>query len=963
MRTGNLSRWFLEGTYPRLYVPLLLIMLLVSGVRYHFLIGSEAANIVRVADVQARLAGATLLPVLAAVPEGDVQAATGVLEKGAAGLGEAWASLRWQGPAAEPVVLERPLSSVDAPAWFERWLAIAPPIRQFDVAAADGRTGRLTITLQPGPLIAQAWDTVGVQMLISAFNICTILLLLMMIMRANLRIQRRLAVATRAFRNGHLGTRMEVSGTLESRAMAEAFNDLAGKVQSLVLSLHEAQRQYSEQQHFHRQLIDALPVPVLVRDANGNQIETNRAWQRVVHAAADDPAVSAQMTPKGDDPHAVRVPRPSLWRRLADAHDTDVRIPLADGTEKEMACHEASFTTASGAVAGKISTLLDVTDRNRAHKALGAERARVEVMLRSIGDGVITTNPNGEVTSINEAAQLLTGFTREQALGRQIDEVFRLGEDPVSHSMDTGDGSETIPGALPLPAPDVLLHRSGEHYAIEYTASAIRQPDGSAAGCVRVFRDITETRNLRHQISWHARHDALTGAYNRNALAERLTHAIFMARQKGTLLAVCMLDLDYFQAINETHGNRWGDRLLKETAKRLTAYASGPAETVARMGGDEFVLLLGDQTDIASIESRIAALLEQLAAPYAIDDRTLSTTVSIGAAVFPHDDANPDTLLRHADQAMFQAKTLGRNQVHFFDVQRDHAVQTLHIRQTRIAHAIVHGELVLHYQPKVNLRTGQVLGVEALLRWQHPEQGLLGPQHILPLIEHTELMVDLGEWVTREALRQMAVWTRAGAQWEVSINVDATHFHRPNFVARLKEFLLAAPEIDPCRLELEILESAALEDVEQMRSVMHDCQELGVRFALDDFGTGFSSLSYLKRLKAETIKIDQSFVRGLLQGGDDATLISAIVGLARAFRRHVLAEGVETPEQAARLLELGCERAQGFGIARPMPASEVLGWANAYRRTWPPLSEGDTIAEAAPIASHAQHLPTVPGQR
>ncbi|MFN7857987.1 MAG: EAL domain-containing protein [Acidovorax sp.] len=940
---------------------MLLLILLVSGVRYHFLIGAEAAGIAQVVDVETRRAGDALLPLLAAVPQDDEQSAARVLEKGAADLGQAWASLRWQLDTAKPVVLEQPLSPVDAPGWFVRWLNVDSPMRQFEIAAADGRSGRLSITLQTGSLVATAWNTVRAQLLVSAFIIVTILLLLTLIMRANMRTLRRLAVATRTFRNGHLGTRMEVSGSLESRAMAKAFNDLAGKVQSLVMSLQEAQRLHSEQLHFNQQLIDALPVPVLVRDANGNQIQTNRAWQRIVQACAEDPATKALARLEGDEQQAAWVPRQSLSMRLAGAQNSDVRIPFADGTERQMAYHVSSYASTSGATAGTISTLVDVTERNRVQQALRAEKARNQVMLGCIGDGVITTDPNGQIDSINEAAQLLTGFTRDQALGRPIDEVFRLREEPVNRAADTDDGRETIPGALPFPAPDVLLHRSGEHFAIEYTAAAVRQDDGSAKGCVRVFRDITETRNLRHQISWHARHDALTGVYNRSALAERLTHAIFVARKKGTLLAVCMLDLDHFQAINEAHGNRLGDRLLKETAKRLSAYASGPSETVARMGGDEFVLLLGDQPDIASIESRIAALLDQLATPYAIDDRTLSTTVSIGAAVFPQDDANPDTLLRHADQSMFQAKTLGRNQVHFFDVQRDHAVQTLHTRQTRIARAILHGELVLYYQPKVNLRTGQMLGVEALLRWQHPEQGLLGPQHVLPLIEDTDLMVDLGEWVIREALRQMGVWTQAGAQWEVSVNVAATHFHRSNFVSRLKELLLSAPDLDPRRLEMEILESAALQDVEQMRCVMRDCQELGVRFALDDFGTGFSSLSYLKRLQAETIKIDQSFVRGLLLDGDDATLISAIVGLAHAFRRHVLAEGVETPQQATRLLELGCERAQGFGIARPMPAHEVLAWADAYRRTWPTVLGGEALAEGAPTASPMLNTPTAPG--
>jgi EAL domain-containing protein (putative c-di-GMP-specific phosphodiesterase class I) len=258
-------------------------------------------------------------------------------------------------------------------------------------------------------------------------------------------------------------------------------------------------------------------------------------------------------------------------------------------------------------------------------------------------------------------------------------------------------------------------------------------------------------------------------------------------------------------------------------------------------------------------------------------------------------------------------------------------VQTKHSKQTRVAQALAHGELRVYYQPKVNMRTKQVIGMEALLRWQHPEEGLLGPVHFLPLVEASELIDDIGEWVLHQALAQMKIWAAMGHAWMVSVNIAARHFHRADFVTRLKEILGAHPDVPPTMLELEILESAALEDVQHMCNVMESCQALGVRFSLDDFGTGFSSLSYLKRLPAETIKIDQSFVRGILDSHDDLTLVTAIVALAKAFHRHVIAEGVETEAQGQRLLELGCELGQGFGIGRPMPARDVARWANDYR--------------------------------
>lgn len=924
MRTGNLSTWLLRGTYPRLFVPILLIIVLVTGVRYHLLVESETAEVRRHAASELRRVADAVLPALSSVPPWDAEEQAAQLQAELARLGPGIQTLTWQVGSGTAVDVAAPALAATAPPWFAAWIDIAPPTQHFGQAVTGGQTGRLTVTLQAAPLVAQIWNTVVVQACISALNIFTILFLLTLLLRANARMLRRLAEATDAFRNGRLDTRMAATGTLESRAMANTFNDMAGKIQSLVLSLRETQQLQSEQLHFTRQLIDALPLPVFVRDANGAYLDVNRAWQRLFH-----PRTSVGMAPASPPSYPQEL-APGRSTRIAQAENNEIRIfPANHEPPRDMAYYEAPFTTTRGTLAGTIGTLVDVTERKRAQEALRTEKERAEVTLASIGDGVISTDLAGHIETINEAAQLMTGFTADQAVGRQLDDVFRLYEELASRSAGSASWRETVPGALQPAAQEVLIHRSGERYAIEYTASAIRKADGTAVGCVLVFRDVTETRNLRHQISWHARHDPLTGLYNRAALAERLTHAIFVARQKGLLLAVCVLDLDYFQAVNDAHGQRVGDRLLKETARRLGAFVT-PQDAVARMGGDEFVLLLGELADLPAIEARVGTLMQQLAAPYAIDDRVLHTTVSIGVAVFPNDEANPDTLLRHADQAMCQAKSQGRNQMHVFDVEHDHAVQTQHSRQTRVARALHAGELVLHYQPKVNLRTGEILGLEALLRWEHPELGLLGPQHVLPVIEDAELEAELGEWVLRQALSQMRQWTGAGMSWEVSVNISAQHFHRPNFVERLKDILHTCPEVAAGRLELEILESAALQDMQYMRQMMQSCQAVGVRFALDDFGTGFSSLSYLKRLPAETIKIDQSFIGGLLENGDDLTLVSAIVALAAAFGRHVVAEGVETAEQCAKLLELGCERAQGFGIARPMPSHEVLPWAKDY---------------------------------
>jgi diguanylate cyclase (GGDEF)-like protein/PAS domain S-box-containing protein len=901
-------------------------MALATGLRYHTLLTTETEEAKARASAELGRIGHILLPALTQLKTPTTQALEEALHDGTRDLPRELKTVRWQVDSTTLAVLRHPLEQATTPVWFSDYLSIKPPERQFTRQLQDGRTGVLTVTLWPGALEAQIWRTVVVQSRISALNMFTILLLLTLLLRANARMLARLAKASDQFKQGHLDTRMVVSGSLEARAMARTFNDMAAKVQSLVHSLRETQHLQSEQLHFTRQLIDALPLPLFVRSATGESLDSNKAWRHLFEAPP-----TYQLNRLADDELSGPEKSTALQSLLVtQAQGSEIQVHPINLPARDMAYYQAQFTTTDGATAGTIGTLVDITERKQVQEALHAEKERAEVTLASIADGVITTDPAGHIETINEAAQFMTGYTAQQAVGRSLHDVFKLYEKPLS--LLTGD--EPGPQTSPLPTQkathQVLIHRSGERYAIEYTAAPIRQGNGTAAGRVLVFRDVTETRNLRQQISWHARHDALTGLYNRNALAVRLTHAIFTARSQGTLLAVCMLDLDHFQAINDQHGIVVGDRLLKEVALRLSAFVTH-SDAVARMGGDEFVLLLGDMAHPQAIENRLLLLLKQLSQPYAIDDLALHCTASVGVAVFPQDNAGPDTLLRHADQAMCQAKAAGRNQTHFFDVRLDQEVQTLHSQQTRVAQALRNNELRLYYQPKVNMRTGQIIGMEALMRWQHPELGLLGPHDIFPLVSDTDLIVDIGEWVLREALAQMRAWTRAGMAWSVSVNIAARQFHCSNFVDRLKEILRSCPEVSPKRLELEILESAALEDIQYMRQMMKRCQALGVQFALDDFGTGFSSLSYLKRLPAETIKIDQSFVKGILNDQDDLTLVSAIVSLAAAFHRHVIAEGVETQAHCDKLLQLGCERGQGFGIAPPMPAQEVVGWVHGYQ--------------------------------
>jgi diguanylate cyclase (GGDEF)-like protein len=392
---------------------------------------------------------------------------------------------------------------------------------------------------------------------------------------------------------------------------------------------------------------------------------------------------------------------------------------------------------------------------------------------------------------------------------------------------------------------------------------------------------------------------------------------------------VCLFDLDHFQQVNDALGHAIGDEVLKQVASRLHDFA-GQRHYVARLGGDEFVLLLPEMHSRVAVEVAMERLMTALSRDYLCEGQTVAMSASAGIAVFTGNEVSADSLLRQADQALYQAKIMGRKRFHFFDADLDEQVRTHHNRRTEVRSALRAGELRLYYQPKLDMRKGRIIGMEALLRWQHPVRGVVGPAEFLPIVEHSDVIVDIGEWVLREALRQLQQWRVFDPTWVISVNIAARHFQRSDFVDRLTTILSEFPDVPPHMLELEILESSALSDINHVRSIMLDCQALGISFALDDFGTGYSSMSYLKRLPADVLKIDQSFVRNMLVDRDDLHLVSAVIGLARSFGLGVIAEGVETVEHGAMLMRLGCDLVQGYGIARPMPADDVLEWVDGF---------------------------------
>ncbi|MGB4362221.1 MAG: bifunctional diguanylate cyclase/phosphodiesterase, partial [Rhodoferax sp.] len=383
-------------------------------------------------------------------------------------------------------------------------------------------------------------------------------------------------------------------------------------------------------------------------------------------------------------------------------------------------------------------------------------------------------------------------------------------------------------------------------------------------------------------------------------------------------------------------------------------------DTLARLGGDEFVAVLVDVANDAELLPMLNRLLAAIAEPIVFNDARLQVTASLGVTFYPQEsDIDADQLQRQADQAMYQAKLLGKNRFHIFDPEHDRSVRGHNESIEEIRKALGGGQLTLYYQPEVNMRSGRLVGVEALIRWQHPTRGLLGPGLFLPVIENHALAIDVGEWVIHTALDQVQAWQAQGLDLPVSVNVGARQLQQRDFLARLQTILAQHPTVLSGRLELEVLETTALEDISGVTHVIEQCRLMGVLFALDDFGTGYSSLNYLKRLPVARIKIDQSFVRDMLDDADDLAILQGVIGLAHAFKREVIAEGVETLAHGSALLQLGCELAQGYGIAKPMPGAELLQWSRRWQAdaTWmrglsqqpsaPPLAASITPLKAA----------------
>ena len=559
-------------------------------------------------------------------------------------------------------------------------------------------------------------------------------------------------------------------------------------------------------------------------------------------------------------------------------------------------------------------------DRAVYSDALFEEKERAVVTLDSIGDAVVSTDVSGELTYMNAIAERLTGWPLEEALGRPLEEVLRIVDtetrEPALNPMLLAIRDDK---SVALKPNCVLVRRDGIESAIEDSVSPIHDRHGAVTGAVMVFHDVSAARAMTLKMSYLAQHDSLTDLPNRVLLNDRLNEAINLSSRYRRKLAVIYLDLDHFKHINDSLGHVVGDRLLQSVARRLFACVRS-SDTVSRLGGDEFVVLLWEVRHAQDAALTAIKILETLRLPHHIEEHALHITASIGIVTYPDDATDAETLLKRADLAMYHAKDAGRDSFQYFKLEMNARAIERQTVEENLRHAIERNELALHYQPKLDLVTGKVIGAEALIRWHHPARGMIAPKTFISIAEDSGLIVPLGRWVLREACRQARAWQVSGLPaLGMSINVSSVELRSPGFVAGLRATLIDSG-LEPRLLELELTEAVLIDDSRSIAAVLREVKHIGVRLALDDFGTGYSSLTHLKRFPIDALKIDRSFVRDLATDSKDASIVTAMIGMGRNLHMQVVAEGVETRQQLEILRDSGCHQAQGYYFGRPVPS-------------------------------------------
>jgi len=675
-----------------------------------------------------------------------------------------------------------------------------------------------------------------------------------------------------------------------------------------------------------RQVIESSPIPYILVGRDRKVSFINPAFTELYGYTLDDLPTLALWWGKTNVSNGYLKSINKWWSaslvdKTLPSSSEEVSIQCSDGNERVALL---SVSPLHDAVNNELLLVVyDITSRKQAEQKIHFS----EQIFRQAHEGIVVTDIQRRILEVNPAFTEITGYSPQEALqntpammksGKHNDAFFQqMWQRLESQGYWQGEIWNR--------------HKEGHLYALLLTITAMTNPQGEKQYYVGLFSDITQSKTQQEKLELMAHYDVLTHLPNRVMFADRFSQAVAHSQRLGTWVGVCFLDLDDFKPVNDTHGHNMGDLLLIDVADRLRASVR-EEDTISRFGGDEFAILFRDINSHEQCEQLLTRLHQTLAEPYWINNHRIVISASSGIALYPMDNVDLDTLLRHADQAMYQAKITGRNAFRLFNPELNQQVMQKHHVVHRLREALLNDEFVLHYQPEINMKTGEVIAVEALIRWQHPEQGLLFPGEFLSVMEGTELEFDLDQWVIDSALRQLQQWQKAGLNFVVSVNIAANHLHTINFIQSLQQILSRYPDIKPAALQLEILESSALGDVQTLSRIIDECRhQVGVQIALDDFGTGYSSLSHLRHLAANSVKIDQSFVRDMLEDPNDYNIVDGVISLAKAFNRQVVAEGVETIEHGLMLLSMGCELAQGYQIARPMPAENIQQWCQHFQ--------------------------------
>lgn len=557
-------------------------------------------------------------------------------------------------------------------------------------------------------------------------------------------------------------------------------------------------------------------------------------------------------------------------------------------------------------------------------KALYNEKMRAEIALNSISDAVICTDINGRVDYLNKAAEKITGWSKQEAYGLASDQIFHIingytrkpAPNPVTSVLKTKQ-------PIGLAADTLLIKRDGSEAAIEDSSSPIHNWNGELTGVVVVFHDVSATRSMAMKMAHLAHHDFLTNLPNRVLLNDRIAQAIEVAKRHQTKVALLFLDLDNFKHINDSLGHPTGDKLLQLVATSLNASVRGN-DTVSRQGGDEFIILLSDITNKEDATSTADKILETLTLPHVVSNSQLYITTSIGISIYPEDGLDAEVLIQNADTAMYHAKSNGRNNYQFFKAEMNLRAVERQVTESNLYAALEKNQFLLHYQPKFNLITQEMMGVEALIRWHHPEWGEVLPEKFIAIAEDSGLIIPIGKWILRKACMQLREWTMLGLkQMTIAVNISAMEFTHKHFITDVKSILMETG-IDPHRIEMEITETVLMRDAKSSVAILHQLKEMGLVLVVDDFGTGYSSLSYLRKFPIDVLKIDRSFIHEMGEFEENSIIVTAIINMGNSLKLKVIAEGIENQEQLDLLIHFDCLEGQGYLFSPPISEEDFV---------------------------------------